>query len=210
MKKLLSVISTLSICIISYSQFEYYKPDTTKYRHKYGDFMVSASPNVLLKTPNGVQMAAGLKMQLFLGRRFSVDGDLVFGRDYLHLGPGLIGLPIGILAWSSESGDVTTFLFSLAAIALSFEHFSYHIPAKDNLDIAPYISLLRYKYAYEYNNYSDTDFIGEQLSFAAGVQYNKYYGRFFLSPYMEYNIGYTDHISGFNIGVYFGIYFPAK
>ena len=217
MKKQLVLFFLLSTCLVSYSQFEYYKPDTTKNIHRSGEFIVSASPNVLLKTPNGSQMAAGIKMQLFLGKRFSIDGDLVFGRDYVHLGPGLIGLPLGLLAWSSENGalfgddgSLTEFLFSLAAIALSFEHISYHIPVENNLDIAPYVSLLRYKYAYEYGNYSDPDFIGEQLSFATGVQINNYFGRFVLSPYAEYNIGYKDHISGYNIGIYCGIYFPTK
>jgi hypothetical protein len=220
MKKQLTSFILLSICFVSYSQFEYYKPDTVINRHRSGDVMVSASPTVLLKTPNGVQMAAGIKMQLFLGKRFSLDGDVVFGRDYVHLGPGLIGLPLGLLAWSSQNGEIlfgddgnslTNFLFSVAAIALSFEHFSYHIPTKNqNVDIAPYISLLRYKSAYEYHNYSDAEFVGEQFSFAAGIQYNKYFGRFILSPYAEYNIGYKDQISGYNIGVYCGIYLPSK
>ena len=109
-----------------------------------------------------------------------------------------------------DEGDLQDFLFAVAAIALSFEHISYHIPVKDNLDISPYVSLLRYKYAYEHGNYSDNDFIGEQMSFASGVQINKYFGRFMLSPYAEYNIGYKDHIPGFNFGVYCGIYFPTK
>jgi len=218
MKKQFVLFFLLSTCLVSYSQFEYYKPDTTKNIHRSGEFIVSASPNVLLKTPNGSQMAAGIKMQLFLGKRFSIDGDLVFGRDYVHLGPGLIGLPLGLLALGSENGvffgdeggSLTEFLFSIAAIALSFEHISYHIPVKNKLDISPYISLLRYKYAYKYGDYSDSNYIGEQLSFATGVQFNKYYGRFVLSPYAEYNIGYKDHISGYNIGIYCGVYFPAK
>jgi hypothetical protein len=214
----LAIFFLFSIYRISYSQFEYYKPDTTKNIHRSGDFIASASANVLLKTPNGQQMAAGVKMQLFLGKKFSVDGDLVFSRDYVHFGPGLIGLPLGLLAMGSENGvlfgdngdGLTEFLFSIAAIALSFEHISYHIPLKNKLDISPFVSILRYKYAYKYGDSSGTNYIGEQLSFATGVQFNKYYGRFVLSPYAEYNIGYKDGISGFNLGVYCGIYFPAK
>jgi hypothetical protein len=61
-----------------------------------------------------------------------------------------------------------------------------------------------------HRNYSDVNFVSEQFSFASGLQINKYFGRFVLSPYAEYNIGYEDHISGFNIGVYCGIYFPGK
>ncbi len=61
-----------------------------------------------------------------------------------------------------------------------------------------------------YGNHSDPDFIGEQLSFTSGVQINKYFGRFVLSPYTEFNVGYKDKIPGFNIGVYCGINFPVK
>lgn len=162
----------LCSCLVTYSQFEYYKPDTTRNRHRPGELIVSASPNILLKTPNGVQMAGGIKIQVFLGKRFSLDADLVFGRDYVHSGPGLIGLPLCLIAsgsifkneevsfWNDE-GSLTDFLFSVAVIALSFEHISYHIPMKNNLDISPYLSLLRYKYAYEYGNYSDPNFTGE-------------------------------------------------
>jgi len=223
MKKYLLVFILFQVCscLSTFSQLEYYKPDTNRNCHKAGEMILSASPNVLLKTPNGVQFAGGLKFQIFLGKRFSVDADMVFGRDYFHAGPGTIGLPLCLLAGGSffknqefsfgdGEGSFTDFLFSAAIIALSFEHVSYHIPVYKNLDISPYLSLLRYKYAYEYRNYSDSEFIGEQLSFASGVQINKYFGRFVLSPYAEYNIGYSDHISGCNIGLYCGIYFPNK
>jgi hypothetical protein len=163
-------------------------------------------------------MAGGAKIQLFLNDRFSLDADLVFGRDYVHLSPGLIGLPLLLLAKGSneglsfggDDGSFTDFLISVALIAISFEHISYHVPLKNNLDISPYLSLLRYKYAYEHGKYSDLNFTGEQMSFATGVQFNKYFGRFVLAPYAEYNIGYSDHISGYNIGLYCGVYLPGK
>jgi hypothetical protein len=160
-----------------------------------------------------VQFAGGIKYQLFLSKRFSIDADIVFSKDYYHLGPGIIGLPIGLLALNSRNEEYTSlsdFLFSVAAIVLSFEHISYHIPLNPDLDISPYISLLRYKSSYEHNNFSDPDFIGEQFSFATGVQINKYYGKFVFSPYGEYNVGYKDLDSRFNIGFYFGIYFIGK
>jgi hypothetical protein len=177
--------------------------------HSKGQSMLMASPTVLINTPNGVQFAGGIKYQLFLGNRVSLDADFVFGKDYFHLGPGLIGLPIGLLALEAED-EWWLFLFGLAAIALSFEHISYHIPVTTDLDISPYVSAFRYKYSYEYNNYSDTTFIGQQLSFASGVQINKYFGKFVFSPYCEYNVGYKDLGSRFNVGVYLGIYFARK
>jgi hypothetical protein len=206
----------LCSCFVTYSQFEYYRPDTTRNQHRAGDFIVTLSPNVLFNTPNSVQMAGGLKIQVFISKRFSLDADLVFGRDYIHGGPGLIGIPLGILAFGaglnseSISDTFTGLVVGVIAVAAAFEHVSYHIPLKKNLDIAPYVSMMRYKYAYEYGDYSDPDFINEQWTFASGVQMNKYFGRFVLSPYAEYNVGYKDHISGFNLGVYFGMYFKSR
>lgn len=203
-------------CIVAYSQFEYYKPDTTFNRHKAGDFAVSLSPNVLLRTPNGVQIAGGVKVQVFISKRFSLDGDLVFSRDYIHAGTGLIGIPLGILALSSWTtsetlnDSFTGLVVGVVGIVLGFEHISYHIPVNNNLDIAPYVSFLRFKSAYQYDNYSDTTYIAEQMSFASGIQINKYFGRFILAPYAEYNIGYQDHIPGYNFGIYFGYYFKSR
>jgi hypothetical protein len=202
-------------CFTGFSQFEYYKPEVTLNQHQTGDIILSASPlNFLCNTPNGVQIAGGLKFQMFLDNRFSVDADLVFGRDYFHTGPGIIGIPLMFLTLGTgsdiNSDSFAEFLFYVAAIALSFEHFSYHIPMKTDLDISPYVSLLRYKYAYEHGSYSDPNVKGEQLSSALGLQINKYFGRFILAPYAEWNMGYVDHISGYNLGVYCGIYFPVK
>jgi hypothetical protein len=180
--------------------------------HDPGQSILSFSPTVLLNTPNGIQLAGGIKFQLFLSERLSIDADIVLSNNYFHLGPGVIGVPIGFLGLTSDDEDapLSSFLFSVAAIALSFEHISYHIPVTTELDISPYVSLLRYKSSYEHSDSSDPDFIGEQLSFATGVQMNRYYGRFVLSPYGEYNIGYKDLDSRFNIGVYLGIYFRGK
>lgn len=201
---------------ITYSQFEFYDPDATKTKHVAGDFILSASPNVLFNTPNGVQFAGGLRIRAFISKRISVDGDIVFGRDYTHAGPGILGIPIGLLSLgggvNSDGSEqpLSDFLFYLAAIVLSFEHMAYHIPLKNNIDIAPYISLMRFKSAYEYGSDLSVGYAGQQLSFATGVGVEKYFGRFVLSPYAEINVGYTDAIPGVNIGVYFGILFPVK
>jgi len=182
--------------------------------HGKGQSMLLASPTVLLNTPKGVQVAGGIKYQLFISERFSMDADFVIGKDYWHLGPGLLGLPLGLL-FLSESSEINsdtwlTFLFGVAAVALSFEHISYHIPVNSNLDISPYVSLMRYKSSHANYNRSDTTFVGEQLSFATGMQINKYNGRYVFSPYVEYNLGYKDLASRFNVGVYFGLYFARK
>lgn len=184
--------------------------------HSFGDFSISGSPNILLKTPNGVQFTGGIKLRAFVSKRISFDSDLVFGRDYIHGGPGLIGIPIWLIFWHSgdnekdEGMSLQQFLLSAAFIALSAEHVSYHIPIKNATDVSPYVSWLRYKSSYKFGDYSNPDFAGEQFSFALGVEMNRYMKRFVLSPYAEVNVGYSDHIPGYNIGVYCGYYFPVK
>lgn len=186
--------------------------ETIMTNHYSGQSILSFSPTVLLNTPNGIQLAGGIKYQLFVGKRLSMDADIVFSKDYFHFGPGLLGLPL-LLFSGSGSDDFESFgsfLFWLGAIALSFEHLSYHIPVNTDFDISPYASVLRYKYSYEHNDLSNPDFIGEQLSCALGVQICKYFGRFVFSPYGEWNLGYRDLNSRFNIGIYLGIYFKRE
>lgn len=182
--------------------------------HTLGDISFGVSPNILINTPNGIQFAGGFKMRIFMGNRFSFDSDLMFGRDYIHAGPGIIGVPIWMIFARSGIGDeessLSDFLFKIAAMALSVEHTAYHVPVGQRTDLSPYISLLRYKSVYEYGVYSETNRTNEQLSFATGLELNKYFKRLLLAPYVEWNIGYVDHISGFYAGVYCGMFFLNK
>lgn len=182
--------------------------------HGFGDFSISGSPNILINTPNVIQFAGGLKIRLFMSKHFSFDSDLVFGRDYVHGGPGLIGLPLWYVVLSTLDTDqeiesLSNLLFFLVVGVLSAEHLACHIPVQNAVEISPYLSLLRYKSAYEYGIYSDTNRITEQMSLALGLEVNKYFKRFMLSPYIECNIGYEDHKPGLNAGVYCGIFFPG-
>jgi hypothetical protein len=218
MKKLYPflMLVILSSQFTAYSQFEYYVPKTYLNKHNSLDCILSASPDILFNTPNGTQFAGGLKFECFLSKRFSVDVDLVFSHDYFHSGPGLIGIPVFLLTFNSEGSagssdqSFSDFLFYAAAVVLSVEHLSYHIPVGYKTDISPYVSLLRYRYSYEHGNYEPLDVAGEQLSFAQGIEINNYIGKFVLSPYAEYNVGYQDHKIGYNIGLYCGIYLPVK
>lgn len=183
--------------------------------HSLGDLSVSVSPNILINIPNSLQFAAGIKLRLFITKRISFDSDLVFGKDYIHAGPGLIGIPLWlvILGSGNSGGDgasLQDIFFYVALGILSVEHTSFHIPVKGSFDISPYVSLLRYKSAYEFGNYSDTNMTNEQFSAAAGLEFNKYFNRFLVSPYIEGNVGYIDHKAGINAGIYFGILFPGR
>jgi hypothetical protein len=211
----------VALCLFSSSIYSQDEPEfiSQKYArpdHYFGDYTLSGSANLLLKTPNGVQFAGGLKVRSFLGKRLSFDSDMVFGRDYFHAGPGIVGLPLWIFFWrmgSENYNEETSFrdlLFKIAVIVLSAEHVAYHIPATNTSDISPYLSLLRYKSSYKFGESSNTLVTNEQFSFALGLELNKYFNRFTVSPYAEFNIGYIDHKQCFNVGVYCGYYLQVK
>jgi hypothetical protein len=213
--KLVFVFALLTCSrLVTYSQFKFDVPVRVPNanEHRKLDVMLTVSPNMLINTPNGIQAAGGFKLQIFLNEHISADADIVLGNEYIHTGPGIIGLPLGLLASVIGLNGLhfEESLFLLGFIALSVEHTSYHIPVSNDMDISPFISFLRYKVARPYSYSIDPLRIDEQLSFATGVQINKYFGRFMLSPYAEYNIGYKDHLSGANVGVYFGVNLGRK
>jgi hypothetical protein len=218
--KLLLIIIVTLISNEAWSQFDYYVPkDSIRNRvevynkHFFGEKNFSVSPNVLASHDIGIIPAGGIKFQVFLSERISLDADLVIGNGYMHGGPGVIAIPFWLLFFNQSGfefdgdGGLTEFLVMLAAGILSFEHVSYHIPLKNKWDLSPYVSLLRCR---QVTPSGDADFEGIQLSFATGIQMDKYLGRFFISPYADYSIGYHDHISGFNAGIGVGISFPIK
>lgn len=212
-KLLLTTMFFYSFCLANYSQIELHVPPSPENQHTKGEKRISISGNFLYKTPDRAQITGGIKFQVFVSKRFSVDADLVAGNNYLHSGPGLIGIPLAIIFGKSNKDNVpfnATTLFWVGVMILSLEHVSYHLPVGNSMDISPYLSVLRYKYDYTNGKYSGQGFVSEQMSFAAGLQINKYFGKFFVSPYWEYNIGYEDHIPGYNFGIYCGLKLPVK
>jgi hypothetical protein len=182
--------------------------------HSPGDVSFSFSGNRIMNEPFGSEFCGGIKMRFFIGKKISFDSDLVFGKDYTHFGPGVIGIPLMLLSNTFESDDNensgTLFLIKLALILLSTEHIAYHFPVKNNTDISPFISALRLKqFKIDDANISPEDNYAH-ASFAAGLELNQYFKRFVLSPYAEYNISYDGYLRGFNFGVSFGYYFPER
>ena len=180
--------------------------------YSFGDFSLSLSPNLLCNTPNGVQLAGGFKMNAYVCKWLSFETDVVAGREYFHFGFGIVGIPIFLLFLSQGTQAETfgTLLLEILLVTLSAEHVAGHIPVKNAIDISPYISLLRLKYSYKYGEYDSFDYAGDQACGAIGLQLNKYFNRFYISPYAEVNLGYEDHIPGVNIGIYCGFYFYGK
>jgi hypothetical protein len=95
----------------------------------------------------------------------------------------------------------------LALAALSFEHIAGHIPVSNSFELSPYLSLLKYRSAYEYGVYNETNRVNEQFAATIGLELNKYFRRFLLSPYVETSMGYKDQKFQLNTGVSFGIFF---
>jgi len=183
--------------------------------HSRGDAGISLSGNMIMNDPFGSQFAGGVKIRMFLGKRVSFDSDLAVGKDYVHFGPGIIGLPLWILGaelgFSSDDDDsFALFLFKLAAMALSAEHIACHFPVKNNTDFSPYVSVLRFKQFNNDNLNATLEDTGSHICFVAGLELNQYFKRFVLSPYAEYNIAYDGYTQGFNFGMNFGYYLPMK
>jgi hypothetical protein len=183
--------------------------------HSKGDVSISLSGNRIMNDPFGSQLAGGVKIRMFLGKRVSFDSDLVVGKNYVHFGPGIIGLPLWILGAelgfsSDEDGSFGLFLFKLATMALSAEHIAYHFPVKNNTDISPFVSVLRFKQLNIDDINTATEEIYAHASFVAGLELNQYFKRFVLSPNVEYNIAYDGYFKGFNFGINFGYYIPKK
>ena len=184
--------------------------------HSKGDFSISASPDILFDTPNGSFIAGGLKLRVFVGKRFSFDSDVLFGRHFMQIAPGIIGIPAILLGYEMgfgiEEGDNTfeEFLIMGVLIVLSVEHFAYHIPVKGYTDISPYVSLLRFR---QFSNVADSendDGIEGSACFAVGLEVNKYFKKFVVSPYADYSVGYSGPIHGVTCGINFGYYFSSK
>jgi hypothetical protein len=184
--------------------------------HNKRDASISLSPNLVFDTPNGRTFAGGIKLKTYLGKRFSFDSDLLFGRDFTQFGPGILGVTALILGfdWSFGTGDednsFAEFLTMGIAVLLSVEHFSYHIPVMNDTEISPYVSLLRLRNFKSSDNPEIVNGIEVTPCFAAGLEINKYFNRFILSPYVDYCKGYSRPIHGFSCGINFGYYFPNR
>jgi hypothetical protein len=184
------------------------------YSAEFGDFRIGLAPVLLGNTPNGMQFGGSIYLRVYLNKYVSFDTDLCLSRDYLHLGPGIFGIPIAMLFLSSSSdpdsddegtelsGDgIVSFLIRVTLVLLSVEHMSAHIPVYQDLEISPYVSFLRYRSQNVYSGEMPVNRIPEQFCFAAGLSIEKGFGRFVLSPFIEYNIGYKDKVSGYIAGL---------
>jgi hypothetical protein len=210
MKHFLFILAVILISGSLYSQDSTVvdnKP-TGKTFHVYKDASIALAPAVRWDEPVGTSFAGSLKMKMFLGRRWSFDTELVFGKDYMTFGPGIIGIPLWLLGFPAGDDDGYSFndlIFVGVISALTAEHIAYHIPLKNFADLSPYVSLLRFRAAYG-NNPENPYLNAGSVCFGAGLELNKYFNKFVLSPYVEYSQAYTDNHGTITAGLYFGFY----
>jgi hypothetical protein len=180
--------------------------------HSTRDFSISASTCLLLNSPNGNVFSAGLKIRAFVGKRFSFDSEILFGKNFMQIGPGIIGIPALLfsdgIGFGSDEGEQSfqEFLIISALIVLSAEHFTYHIPAKNNTDISPYVSLLRFRQFTNVPGSQNADGVVGSACFGAGLEINKYLNNFIISPYIDYSSAYSGAFRGITCGINLGYY----
>lgn len=212
-KKILAIVILLTVVCLTVSSQNDRPVIGAESTHGYRDFSISLSPDLIFDTPYGTLFAGGLKMRFFVGKRFSFDSELLVGKNFTQFGPGLIGIPIWLLAFKGNN-DNDYNLSDLAVMAvlvlLSTEHFAYHVPLNNSTDLSTYVSLLRLETTYRRGKLSTPDPNEFQAAFGVGLELNKYFKHFLISPYIEYNRAYSSHAPGFNAGVYFGLYLPHR
>lgn len=181
--------------------------------HKFRDFSIAVSPDIIYDVPQGTILGGGVKLRTYFGRYFSLDGEINFSHDYVNIGPGLFLIPCWYLLNGAtsfgigSSGELVAWIF---LTLLTGEHFSVHIPVNNNIDISPYMSLFSYKEIYVHNGYSAQEYSPQQGCFTSGIEVTRYFNRFFISGFGSVNYGYTDHNFGCTFGAYFGFYFPSR
>ena len=96
--------------------------------------------------------AFGVTGEYMFSKRWSVEFSVAGGKDYFEFGTGGIFFPLGLLlSKTSRYGDDSDkgLLLLLMAVACAFEHTNYHIPLSSNLELIPYVSILRIRYIYD-------------------------------------------------------------
>lgn len=94
--------------------------------------------------------AFGITGEYMLGDHVGIEFSAAGAKDYFQFGTGAILFPIALLISGTDSdGDGNSFLLFLIGIASLFEHTNYHIPLNKNIELVPYVSLLKVRYMYE-------------------------------------------------------------
>jgi len=171
---------------------------------KSGDWSLGLTSDYVNFEGFSPKYAVGVTGEFMLGKRLGVESSIAAGKDYFHVGTGIIFVPLGLLLSKADSEN--GFLVLLLTAAALFEHTNYHIPISSNFEVIPFVSLLRIRYLYDEGHPYNQDIfpswsVGAKLSF---VTKNNWYvnatveGGQFYYPDLPKGIQ-----SGLNIGYIF-------
>jgi len=193
MKRILFVISFLTIVLISHAQHQ-------------GTY-IGASFGRLDIDNYTPRIYGGVELDLVFENNLGIHYTLLGGQNYFHmpLSP-LAGFILGFGMINTEPiSDSTDSKVGLGVLigvitAIIPEAISYNIPLNDQMSIAPYISPLQLEYLKNKGAPEGNWYAGGGV----GLKYHFYvnYGKFRFSPYLEYKVHYHKDLNkGFSYGV---------
>jgi len=110
--------------------------------------------------------AFGVNAEYRFAKHFGFELSIAGGKDYLHYGVGSILLPpLVLLLKPNKEGP--GFVFLLVGIASCLEQTNFHLVLGKNIEIVPYISILKLRYMYDTNSSIQDTFFG---SWSAGTK----------------------------------------
>lgn len=151
----------------------------------------------------------GLTGEYMFGKHVGIEFSAAGGKDYFQLGTGAILFPLAILLSSADDGDGDSFLLFLAGLASLFEHTNYHIPLNKNIELVPFVSLLKIRYMYEPESaYDEYIFASWSLGTKLGFRFNN---NLFINATVEGSqLYYSGRPRGIQTGIHIGYIFKNK
>ncbi|MBX2962373.1 MAG: hypothetical protein KF687_07670 [Cyclobacteriaceae bacterium] len=145
---------------------------TAHAQRKFGDFHLMGTVEQINISNLPQYTVVGMRGEIMLGKVVGTEFGFAAGKDNFHMGLGILS-PLALLIASlddGEGGSIGGLLLWLACAASFVEHTNYHIRITDNFEVAPFLSLARFRYMYDRTDpfYSTDQFvswsIGTKLS----------------------------------------------
>ena len=152
----------------------------------------------------------GLKGEYMLGKRIGAEFGVTAGKDNLHFGIGTVLAPFFLLLKETEEEkSLGELALMLAGIVSMLEHTNYHVSITPDIEIIPFLSLMRFRYMYERDGYYNTS---EFLSWSVGSKVSILPpGNWFLNGTIERSqLYYSGRPIGLQIGFNVGYIFKYK
>lgn len=152
----------------------------------------------------------GITGEYMLGDHVGIEFSAAGANDYFQFGTGAILFPIALLISGADSdGDGDSFLLFLAGIASLFEHTNYHIPLNKNIELVPFVSLLKIRYMYQPESvFNEYIFASWSIGTKLGFRFNN---NLFMNATVEGSqLYYSGRPRGIQTGIHIGYIFKSK